>query len=66
MIWKDYFKDLYNIYSQEQVAVHMCSFDEIWKGNYFGEELIGRAEVRVGKLNSGQASDKDEITGEMI
>ena len=50
-IWKEYFEDLYNINTQEEVAVHMCSFDEIQKG-YFRGEPIGRAEVevRVGKL----------------
>ena len=30
-IWKDYFEDLYNIYTQEQVAVNMCWFDGIQK-----------------------------------
>ena len=29
------FEDLYNIDTQEQVAVHMCGFDEIQRGNYF-------------------------------
>ena len=30
----------------------MCGFDGIWRGNYFGEEPIGEAEVevRVGKV----------------
>ena len=28
-IWKEYFEDLYNIDAQEQVAVHMCSFNGI-------------------------------------
>ena len=26
-IWKEYFEDLYNIDTQEQVAVHMHGFD---------------------------------------
>ena len=26
-IWKYYFEELYNINTQEQVAVHMCGFD---------------------------------------
>ena len=67
-IWKEYFEDLYNLDIQEQVAVHMCSFDRNWRGNYFGGEPIGRAEVdvRVGKLNKGKAAGKDEITGEKI
>ena len=67
-IWKEYFEDLYNIDTQEQVAVHMCGFDGIRRSNYFGEEPIGRAEVemRVGKLKNGKATGKDEITGEMI
>ena len=28
-IFKDYFKDLYNIDTEEQVAVHMCGFREV-------------------------------------
>ena len=46
----------------------MCGFNGIRRGNYFGEEPIGRAElkVRVGKLKNGKAAGKDEITGEMI
>ena len=49
-IWKEYFKDLHNIDTQEQVAVHMCNFDGIQRGNDFGGKPIGRAdiEVRVG------------------
>ena len=26
-IWKEYFEDLYNIDTQEKVAVHICGFD---------------------------------------
>ena len=38
------------------------------RGNYFGGERIGRAEVelRVGKLKNGKATGGVEITGEMI
>ena len=35
-ILKGYFEDLYNIDTQEQVVVHMCGFDGIRRGNYFG------------------------------
>ena len=37
----------------------------IRRGNYFGGEPIGRAEVevRVGKLKNGKVAGKDEITG---
>ena len=28
-IWKEYFEYLYNIDTQEEVAVHMCGFHEI-------------------------------------
>ena len=38
-IWKGYYKDLYNIDTQEQVAVHICGF-EVRRGNYFGGERI--------------------------
>ena len=45
----------------------MCGFDGIRRGNYFGGEPVGRAEVevRVGKLKNGKAAGRDEITGEM-
>ena len=46
-IWKEYFEDLYNIDTQEEVAVHMCGFDGIRRGNYFGGDQTGRAEVDV-------------------
>ena len=67
-IWKEYFEDLYNIDTQEQVAVYMCGFDGIRRSNYFGGEPIGRAEVgvRVGKLKNGKATCGDKIPGEMI
>ena len=57
-IWKEYLEDLYNIDAQEQVAVHMCGFDGIRKGNYFGGDPIGRAEVevRVRKFKYGKAA----------
>ena len=46
-IWKEYFKDLYNVDTQEQVAVYMCSFDGVRKGNYIGGEPVGRADFEV-------------------
>ena len=59
---------MYNIDTQEQVAVHMCGVDQIRGGNNFGGEPIGRAEVefRVRKLKNEKAAGKDEITGEII
>ena len=30
---QEYFEDLYNINTQEDVAVHMCGFDRIRRGN---------------------------------
>ena len=67
-ILKEYFEDVYNIDTQEQVAVHMCSSVGIQRGNYFGGEAIGKdeVEVRVGKLQNEKATGKDELTGEMI
>ena len=63
-IWKEYFGDIYNVDNQEEVAVHMCGFDRIRRGNDFGGEPIGRVEVkvRVGKLKNR----KVEINGEII
>ena len=46
-VWKEYYEDLYNIDTQEQVAFHMCSFDRVWRVNYFGGEPIRRTEVEV-------------------
>ena len=45
----------------------MWHFDETRRGNYFGGEPIGKAEVqvRVSKLKNGKAASKDEITIEM-
>ena len=66
--WKRYFEDLYNIDTQEMVAVNMCGYDGIRRGNYFRGEPIGRAEVdvRLGMLQNGMATGKNKITGEMI
>ena len=62
--WKKYFEVLYNIDTQEEVAVQMCGFDGIRRTNYFGGEPIRRAEVEliVGKLKIGKSAGKDEIT----
>ena len=56
---KEYFLDLYNIDTQELVAVHMCGFDGIQRGKYFGGEPIGRVEVeiRVGKGGGDRVVD---------
>ena len=50
--WKEYFEDLYNMDIGEQVAIHMCVFDQVQRGKYFGGEQIMRTEVeaRVRKL----------------
>ena len=50
LFWKEYFEDLYNIDTQEQVA--LMGF----RGNYFRGEPIGRAEVevRIRKLKNGK------------
>ena len=44
MIWKEYFEGLYYIGAQEQVAAHMCGFDGIRRGKYFGGESVRRVE----------------------
>ena len=45
-IWKDYFEDLCNIDTQEEIAVHMCGFDKIRRGNYFGGEPMEELRLR--------------------
>ena len=54
--------------TQEQVAVHMCGFHRIWRGNYFGRKSTRRAEVevRVGKHKNGKAAGGNEVIGERI
>ena len=38
---------MYNIDTKEEVAVHMCGFDDIRGGNYLGGEPIGRADEMI-------------------
>ena len=55
MIWKDYFEDLYNKYTEEQIAIHLCGFDSVQSANYFGGESRRiEVEVKVGKLKTGK------------
>ena len=56
MTYRDNVEDLYNIYTKEQVAVNMCSFGGVQRGNHFGAETVRRKEVemRVGKLRFGK------------
>ena len=63
--FQEIFEDLYNVDTQEQVAIRMCDFDGARRVNYFGGEPIGRAEVevRVGKLKNRKTAGKDEING---
>ena len=60
-----YFKDLYNVDTQEQVGVHMCGYDGVRRGNYFEGEPIRKTEVEE-KVKSGKAASKDEVTEEMV
>ena len=65
--WKEYYEDLYNIDTQEEVTVLMSGFDEVRRGNYFGGEPIRKTEVevKVGKFRNEKAAGKDVVT-EMI
>ena len=38
--WKEYFEDLYNIDTHEELAVHRCCFVGIQRCTYFGGEPI--------------------------
>ena len=66
--WKEYFEDLYNIDTNRQIIVHMCGFDGVQRGNYFGGELIKKTEVevKVGKFKNGKATINDKVSGEMV
>ena len=63
-----YFQDLYNVDTQEQVAVNMCGFDGVRRGIYFRGEPIRRMEVEVkaGKLKNGKIVGKDDVMEKMI
>ena len=65
---KEYFEDLYNVDTQEQLPVNMYDFDGIQRGNYFGAGPIKRTEVkvRVEKLKNGKAAGMYEVIGEMV
>ena len=67
-IRKGYFEDLYNIDTQEQVAVHVHGFDGVRRSSYFGWEpiRITEVEVRVEKLNNRKAACTKKVTGEII
>ena len=34
-------------YTRKQVVIHMCGFDGVRRGNYFGGDPIGRTEIEV-------------------
>ena len=59
---------LANLHVSFCVAVHMCGFDGVRRGNYLGGEPIRRikVEVKVGKLKNGEVAGKDEVAGEMM
>ena len=50
--WKEYFKDLYNVDTEEQITVSMCEPEGARKVNYFGEQSMRKfeAEARMKRL----------------
>ena len=60
--WKDYFKELYNVFTEEMVAVNICDFDGALVGNYFEIESMRMTKVEVGvkKITTVKAECKDE------
>ena len=45
-ILKEYFEDIYNIYTQEQVNIFMCGFYEVRLDSNFGGNRLGNLKVR--------------------
>ena len=45
--WKEYFEDMYNMVTEEQVALNVRHFDGAKKGNYSEGEPIYTTEVEV-------------------
>ena len=60
VFWKEYYEDLYNIDTQEQVGVHIYGSDEVRR---LGE---WRLKEDWGSLRIEKAGVKDEVTGVMI
>ena len=46
MIWKEYFEDLCNIDTQEQVAVHVFDFDGIGEVTTMEENLLEELQLK--------------------
>ena len=46
-----------------QIAVYMCGFDEVERGNLFRGEPIRRTDIEllVGKLKNGKSAGNDEV-----
>ena len=44
--WREYYEDLYNIDTQEQVAVHMCGFDGVRRATTSEESRLGEWRLR--------------------
>ena len=59
-IWKKYLNYLHNVDNQEKVGVHMCGYEGVWRGNYFGGKPIRKIEEKVKKLINGKAAGKDD------
>ena len=60
--------DVYDIDTQERIAVHLCYFGGVQRGKYFRREPIRETEVesRVGNLKNGKFACNDEVTEEMV
>ena len=56
--WEDYFENLYNTNTKEQVIVHMYDFSGIQRGNYFKGGPI-RTEVKVTMEKNRRKNDGD-------
>ena len=68
LIWK-YFEDLHNMDTQEEIAVHICGFDDVQRRDYIEGEPSRKAEVEAiikKLLKNGKSEDKYEVTRKMI
>ena len=68
-IWSDFFLTFF-VDSQKQVAIRMCGFNGVHRGNYFrGEMIKTELQVRVRKINNGKYDVKEKILkveGDMV
>ena len=61
--WKEHFKNLYNVDTEEWVTTNLCDFNGGKEHNCFEGEPISRAKMenKLKKLKTGKAAGKNKV-----